>query len=840
MIPILYEKTETTFTSNGIGRLPDCVSCTVTEELNSGVYECDFSYPVTGINYSEITIGRIIAVTHDDTGDIQPFDIVSYSKPIDGVVDFHAVHISYRLARYTAKVPNQTVNSIANAFTMFQNAYPQDGLWNYSAPGMGSPTAFMGSTADGLPKSVRQFIGGIEGSFLDTFGGEVTWDKFNVIFKPQRGQARDFTIRYGVNLTGYNEEVEGQETFAYALPYWTDGTNVVVGNLVNSGLTDYDGHELCVALDLSDKFDAAPSVADLTTEATTFMTDNATNVPKQSINVDFVRIQDLAGYEDYSDLLTCELGDSLTVIFPAYGVQAAFRIVRVEWNALLDRFDLMTLGTLQTTLAEALGISTEIGPIAGSGGGGATLWYGTCTTAGGTAAKAATITGFTDANITTGQVIFVKFSNANTASNPTLSINSGTAKSIMRYGTTAPSTSAASSWNAGAVVCLIYDGTNWVMEDWLNTTYSSMTTAEIDAGTGTTARIITPARLKYAIQYWSTAASRQIWYGTCSTAESSLGKDATTTTGDFMLTAGNFVFITFEHRVGYDSGTTLSIDGGTYVSVRQNGSAVHAGTWQDGETVGFVYDGTNFEMIDVAIASTTDYGIVKLNSATNSSSTAEAATPSAVKSAYDLADSKSAVSWSQDYATGTKIAAITINGTSTNVNVPAATNTVSGVVAVEPDSGAYLGGYIDITTGNNPGVYRVPKLDSSDQVGPHFLPDATTSSKGAVIVDSSMSGSSTNAVRNGVIKNYVDEKAQHLTASLTVGHWSANQQYVSVPPVTATNTVIVTYAPADRAAWLAADVYCSAQSAGGLTFTCSTTPTTDLTANILVIDSKAY
>ena len=38
MIPILYESTETTFTSNGIGRLSDAVSCTVTEERN-GPYE---------------------------------------------------------------------------------------------------------------------------------------------------------------------------------------------------------------------------------------------------------------------------------------------------------------------------------------------------------------------------------------------------------------------------------------------------------------------------------------------------------------------------------------------------------------------------------------------------------------------------------------------------------------------------------------------------------------------------------------------------------------------------------------------------------------------------------
>ena len=77
MIPILYEKDETSFTSNGIGRLRDCISCTVIEERN-GIFECDFEYPVTGANFDLIQCGRIIAVKHDDKGGIQPFDIVSY------------------------------------------------------------------------------------------------------------------------------------------------------------------------------------------------------------------------------------------------------------------------------------------------------------------------------------------------------------------------------------------------------------------------------------------------------------------------------------------------------------------------------------------------------------------------------------------------------------------------------------------------------------------------------------------------------------------------------------------------------------------------------------------
>ena len=115
--------------------------------------------------------------------------------------------------------------------------------------------------------------------------------------------------------------------------------------------------------------------------------------------------------------------------------------------------------------------------------------YGTCTTAAKTAAKTTTISGVTE--LTTGLTIYVRFTNANGVANPTLKVNSLDAKGIVRYGTTVPSTSAASSWNAGSVVSMTYDGTYWVLNDWNNTTYSALSQADATAGTATTARTIT-------------------------------------------------------------------------------------------------------------------------------------------------------------------------------------------------------------------------------------------------------------------------------------------------------------------------------------------------------------
>lgn len=98
-----------------------------------------------------------------------------------------------------------------------------------------------------------------------------------------------------------------------------------------------------------------------------------------------------------------------------------------------------------------------------------TTAFATCPTAANVVAKVATIQDSQVFALIDGITIHVKFTNSNTVANPTLNVNNTGAIAIKRYGTTAPSTSAPTSWNAGAVVSLTFDGTYWQMNDWNNT-----------------------------------------------------------------------------------------------------------------------------------------------------------------------------------------------------------------------------------------------------------------------------------------------------------------------------------------------------------------------------------
>lgn len=367
MIPILYEATETSFATNGLARLRDCISCVVTEERN-GVFECDFEYPIDGAHFEDIIPGRIIAVTHDESGDLQPFDIVSYSKPINGVASFHAVHISYRQSFLT--VTGSGISSLADALDLLANATPAN-PFTYDTD-ITSSAYFAG--ANGTPKTVRELLGGSEGSILDSYGGEYEFDKFTVKLKANRGQIRDFIIRYGVNMTDYTDDADYFGAFNSCVPYWNGGGETpVIGSRVDSGLTSYAGRDLCVPLDLSDKFENAPTTAQLEAEALNYMLRNQTHLPQQNIKVDFLRLQDFSGYEGFENLLQCNLCDTISVVFPKYGMTGAFKIVRTVWDVLESRYTEMELGALQTTLAEALGISGANLNISGGGGNFVTL-----------------------------------------------------------------------------------------------------------------------------------------------------------------------------------------------------------------------------------------------------------------------------------------------------------------------------------------------------------------------------------------------------------------------------------------------------------------------------------
>lgn len=132
------------------------------------------------------------------------------------------------------------------------------------------------------------------------------------------------------------------------------------------------------------------------------------------------------------------------------------------------------------------------------------------------------------------------------------------------------------------------------------------------------------------------ASGAGVFFGTCATVASKSAKVVTTTTGDFALKEGAIVYVLFNNSNKSTSRITLNVDGtgNTTVNLSPTDGIVFAAK----QVICFVYDGESFRVQGGSLATTTYYGLTKLSSSTSSTSTTLAATPSAVKEAYDLAN----------------------------------------------------------------------------------------------------------------------------------------------------------------------------------------------------------
>lgn len=216
---ILFEKNETRFTTLGLGVLKDAINCHVKEELN-GVFELEMEYPLIGSHYKDIALERILFTKPNTYDYAQPFRIYSISKPLSGIVTINAEHISYDMNGYIVKP--FTGNGIADSLTKIQNgAFPSCPFvvsTNMQPP---EPEQFKLTK----PCNLRSVLLGQNDSVLESYGGEVKYNKFDVEILSRRGLDRGVSIKYGKNLTDIESEDTSSGKYTGIFPFYSATVN---------------------------------------------------------------------------------------------------------------------------------------------------------------------------------------------------------------------------------------------------------------------------------------------------------------------------------------------------------------------------------------------------------------------------------------------------------------------------------------------------------------------------------------------------------------------------------------------------------------------------------------
>lgn len=345
MMPSMFKADATKFNTLGIGRLTRCVSCIVKEEIN-GAYELEMTVLSDEPFIEYIQVSNIIAVKPNMTDPVQAFVIEEIKRNIKGEIEIYGTHVAQHRAKLIP-VGRFAASALAGVIAHLNTRGTLEPSPFTFKTDMTSTSGF----AQNIPKSLRDVMGGSEGSILDVYGGEYSYNNFDVLLTSKRGKNAGARVIYGKNMTSFDQEnvFDWDDSATGVLPYWatSEGVADVIGDIQYSRYVNLYPYNKTVTVDFSDKFDEMPTKAELEAVAATWI--NSKGLPSMTLEVG------LDQYDmTFAEVNSLQLGDAVTVVNSMYNVNYQSRVVGYEFNVLAESYNSLTVGTKKLTIAEVI------------------------------------------------------------------------------------------------------------------------------------------------------------------------------------------------------------------------------------------------------------------------------------------------------------------------------------------------------------------------------------------------------------------------------------------------------------------------------------------------------
>ena len=359
MNPILFAKDATQLNTNGIGRL-EAISCIVTEERN-GVFELEMTIAETALHAAEIEMQSIIMAKVPDKQNLQAFRVYKLTKPINGIFKVLAQHISYQLS-FIPVMPFSVLagtGACASTLAGLKTNAVEDCPFTFT-----TNVTTINSYSQTAPASLRSRLGGVEGSVLDQFGGEFSWDNYNVSLLRHRGVTTPtVSLRYGKNITDLNQEENIADTITGIVPFWqsSEGDALVTlpEKVIESSHASAYPFKRTVPYDFSSEFQDQPTQAQLRAKAQAYMNAAGVGIPTVSIKVSFISLADTEEFKDIAALQNVNLCDNVGVYFEKLGISTTAEIVKVVYDVLLEKYDSVEIGSLRSNLSSTINANSQ-------------------------------------------------------------------------------------------------------------------------------------------------------------------------------------------------------------------------------------------------------------------------------------------------------------------------------------------------------------------------------------------------------------------------------------------------------------------------------------------------
>ena len=335
-----------------IGRLY-CTSATITEEKN-GTYDLEVSYPLQSPYIDYIIPGNLIMVKaptlrrfrNNWDHQKQFFRIYDVSRGIDSLkISCH--HISYELSwKPVNSFSDMTNTSIILAIQRLEQNTPNspftfqiDGNFNTS------DFKYLG------PASIKKYIGGMEGSIIDLFGGECYWNNLECYIFEKRGRDFGFIVKYGKNMTDFTQDISNDESYPAALAFVEKDGQYVYARVSTETETNTTRYNIIdFSNDYSDS-ETLPTQAELEQKALDYLNNNDTSSMDVSVQLGYA----FEGYLKENGITeVLSLCDTVTLRFEPYKLSVKLEVVKVVYDVLAERNTSIELNQHKQTLADTI------------------------------------------------------------------------------------------------------------------------------------------------------------------------------------------------------------------------------------------------------------------------------------------------------------------------------------------------------------------------------------------------------------------------------------------------------------------------------------------------------
>lgn len=355
MRPILYEQNERVFDTNGMGILYDAISAEVTEVRNAE-FELELKYPVGGEWAQALTQNRYILVKPNDYDEPHAFRIYEIEKEAD------SNQITVKGVTKTDELSGNVIKTLS-----IKSATPS-GAWEQLKRAAVDPIEYNFisdiQTAKDTNMDIRNVlnaIAGEEGSFIDTWGGEIKRTNNTIYLYSKRGKDHVTTIRPRKNLKNVKVKSSMAGKFTRILPYVTftpEGENeaeqVIYGDIIKSPHYDDYFVKRIVPLDLSSEFNnteqhkegeeskkKAPTPAQVTAKAQSYFTSKNKDAdkPDLSVEVEMIPLQDSTEWDRriIQALEKIQLCDTVDVYVPKIDCDVTVKVRKIVYDVLRER-----------------------------------------------------------------------------------------------------------------------------------------------------------------------------------------------------------------------------------------------------------------------------------------------------------------------------------------------------------------------------------------------------------------------------------------------------------------------------------------------------------------------